>query len=159
MPISEHIRQLREKVGHDLLMMPGVAAVILNAEGAILLQQRPDNRHWGLPGGAIEPGEEPAEALVREVREETGLEVVVERLTGVYGGAAGIGQYPNGDRFAIINMTFVCRVVGGTLSGDPDETADLRYFPPDDLPEMLTPRHRQRIEHALTRSEPYFKGG
>ena len=82
--ISDYLHDLRAKIGHDLLLTPGVAAVILNDAGHVLLQRRSDDGEWGLPGGAMEPGEEPAESLVREVREETALEVVPERIVGVY---------------------------------------------------------------------------
>ena len=80
------MRDLRAKIGHDVLLQPGVAAVIFNMAGQVLLQRRSDNGEWGLPGGIMEPGEEPAETLVREIREETALEVVPERIVGVYSG-------------------------------------------------------------------------
>lgn len=63
MPVSKYIRDLRAKVGHDLLMIPGAAAIILNDQGQVLLQRRGDTDEWSLPGGAIEPGEELAQAI------------------------------------------------------------------------------------------------
>jgi 8-oxo-dGTP pyrophosphatase MutT (NUDIX family) len=156
MPTPDHIRFLRQKVGHDLLMMPAVAAIIFNEQGEVLLQLRSDNRLWALPGGAIEPGEEPAEAVIREVYEETGLRVLPERISGVYGGKTGLTQYPNGDQVAIIAITFVCRVVGGKLRVDDDETLELRYFPVDQLPANVMGKHQVRIEHAARTEEVYF---
>jgi 8-oxo-dGTP diphosphatase len=86
MPMSPYIAELRSKVGHSLLMMPGAAAFIRNDQGEILLQRRSDTGQWVLPGGAIDPDEEPADAVVREVWEETRLKVVPDKLIGVYGG-------------------------------------------------------------------------
>ncbi|HEX2618767.1 MAG TPA: NUDIX hydrolase [Phototrophicaceae bacterium] len=157
MPIPEYIRHLREKIGHDLLMMPAVAAIIFNDAGEVLLQLRSDNHLWALPGGAIEPGEEPAEAAIREVWEETGLKVIPERISGVYGGDNNFTHYPNGDEVAIIAITFVCRVVGGALQIDDDETLELRYFKVDDLPENIMSRHQIRIRHAAASSEVFFR--
>jgi 8-oxo-dGTP pyrophosphatase MutT (NUDIX family) len=75
MPISSHCQQLRNKIGHELLQIPGVAAVIHDEAGRILLQQNTGDRVWSLPAGSIEPGEAPAQAVVREVWEETSLKV------------------------------------------------------------------------------------
>lgn len=154
MPTPDYIRHLRERVGHAVIMMPTVAAVIRNGRGEVLLHQRGDDACWGLPGGAIEPGEEPAQAVIREVYEETGLRVVPERLVGVYGGYVHV--YPNGDQAGMVSITFACRVTGGALRVDGDESLDLRCFPPDALPENMVDVHRVRIEHAVTRTEPYF---
>ncbi len=149
MGMSQYIADLRSKVGTSLIMTPGVAAIILNEKGEVLLQQRSDNKLWGMPGGAIDPGEDPADAVVREVREETGLEVVPERVVGVYGGEDSMYTYPNGDKVAVISIAFVCSVVGGTLRLDQDESLDLRYFPVDALPNSFLGRHRTRIQQAV----------
>jgi len=150
--ISDYLHDLRAKIGHDLLLTPGVAAVILNDAGHVLLQRRSDDGEWGLPGGAMEPGEEPAESLVREVREETALEVVPERIVGVYSGPDFRVSYANGDQAMIVSITFACRSLGGEPRINDDESLELRYFPPDALPVMES-RHRMRIEDAL-RNDP-----
>ena len=156
MPIPAYVRDIRAKIGHDLLMMPGVAAIIFNDEGEVLLQRRADNGLWGIPGGMIEPGEEPAETVIREVYEETGLRVIPERIAGVFGGPMNMGEFPNGDRFAVISITFCCRLVDGELRVDHDETLELSYFPTNALPSDMMERHRQRVLYAVTQSEPYF---
>jgi 8-oxo-dGTP diphosphatase len=156
MPIPEYIRNLREKIGHELIMIPGAAAVIVNAADEVLLQRRGDNGQWSLPGGAIEPGEEPAEAVIREVLEETGLHVRPERIVGIYGGPTHVGQYPNGDQVAFVSVTFQCSVIGGELRVDGDETLELRYVYWLNLPETTVEKHRIRIEHAMTRTTPFF---
>jgi 8-oxo-dGTP diphosphatase len=158
MPMSDHIANLRAKVGHDLLMSPGVAAIILDESGKILLQRRSDNGRWGLPGGAIDPGEEPAEAVVREVREETGLHVVPVRVVGVYGGPDLHVQYPNGDEVMVISIAFLCRVIGGRLQIDQDESLELKYFSLDNLPQPFLGQHTTRILHATQdRAEAAFR--
>lgn len=156
MPASDYILRLREKVGHALIMTPAAAAVIRNLDNEILLHQRTDNGLWALPGGAMEPGEEPAQTVIREVLEETGLVVHPVRLVGVYSGPENVITYPNGDQVGVVSLTFECEVVGGQLNPHNDETTDLQYFPFDELPENLMPHHLKRIQHAYTRSTPYL---
>ncbi len=72
------IKKIREQLGHELILIPSVAAVIKNGQGDILFQY-PGGEYWSLPAGAIEPGETPEEAVVREVWEETGLKVQVKK--------------------------------------------------------------------------------
>ena len=115
----------------------GVFALIFD-QGRILLGHRRDIDWWNLPGGGMEAGETVDEALQREVREETGLEVEVQQLVGVY-------SKPQKQE---VVLTFRCRVVGGTLQAT-EETRESRYFVPRALPSNTLPKHRQRIEDAL----------
>src|SRR3989454_10380372 len=116
----------------------GVYALIFDDQGRILLGHRRDIDWWNLPGGGMEAGETVDEALQREVREETGLEVEVQQLVGVY-------SKPQKQE---VVLTFRCRVVGGTLQAT-EETRESRYFVPRALPSNTLPKHRQRIEDAL----------
>ena len=100
----------------------------------------------------MEPGEEPAESLVREIREETALEIVPERIVGVYSGPDFRVRYGNGDEAMIVSITFACRAQGGEPRINDEESLELRYFPPDALPAMES-RHWMRIEDAL-RNDP-----
>lgn len=135
MPISDYLRRLRERIGRELVLMPSVTAVIRDAEGRLLLHRRSDDGQWDLPGGAIDPGEAPAQALVREIREETGLWVVPERILGVFGGRDGFrSTYPNGDQVEYTDIVFACRAVGGELASLDGEATEFRYFAPADLP-------------------------
>lgn len=96
MPTPAWIESLRAKAGHDLIMTTAVCAVIVDDEGRVLLQKRADKDRWALPGGILEPGEHLHEALVREVKEETGIDARISRLTGVYA-SRGVLTHLNGD--------------------------------------------------------------
>lgn len=146
MPISDYLKGLRSKVGHDLLLVPSVTAVIFNDRGETLLLRSSDDGKWYTIGGAMDPGENPADAAVREAFEETGLRVVPRRIVGVY--ADPPVTYANGDRTIYVSVAFLCDVVGGTLGARDDESLELRYFPPHALPDLV-PTHRHRIEQAL----------
>ena len=132
-----------------MVIRPGVSAVILRPEG-VLLQKRDDNGLWGLPGGSVEPGESVAEAVVREVREETGLEVEPVRLIGVYSSPAHhqIVTYPDGNVIHYVSSAFECRITGGEIACGPESLA-CEWFPPDQLPPSLMPIARIRITDAL----------
>jgi len=119
----------------------GVFALIFDDEGRILLGHRRDVDWWNLPGGGMEVGETVDEALCREVREETGLDVEVGQLVGVY-------SKPQKQE---VVLAFRCRVIGGTLQPT-EETRESRYFSPGALPTNTLPKHRQRVEDALLNS-------
>lgn len=113
-------------------------AVILDERG-ILLSVRSDLLGWELPGGTLEEGESHEQALLREVEEETGLEVAVERFVGTY---ERTGFRPH------TAQVYVCRVEGGALETSWESLA-LRWFAPEDLPETLFPWYREPIADAL----------
>ncbi len=153
MPTPEFIRRLRTHVGHELLWLTGVTAVVVAASGEILLHRRSDDGRWSTPGGILEPGEQPAAALVREVFEETGVRVAVERVASVV--TEPPFTYPNGDRVQFLDIAFRCCVVGGTPRTDTDESLEVDWFPPDELP-ALNPRVLRRIRHAHEEGEVYY---
>jgi 8-oxo-dGTP diphosphatase len=115
----------------------GVNALIFDEE-RILLAHRRDIDWWNLPGGGMELGETVEEAACREVLEETGLEVVVDYLVGVY----------SKPQKREIVLTFCCHIIGGELSAT-EESRACAYFSPDALPLNTLPKHRQRVEDAL----------
>ncbi len=124
----------------------GAFAIIFDPQGRVLLCHRRDLDIWNLPGGGVESGELPDEAVVREAREETGLEVVVERLVDIYGKV-------DDD----VVFSFVCRVTGGELCFT-DESDDCRYFEITEMPANTSPKHLERINDALLPvGQPVFR--
>ena len=111
--------------------------------GKVLLTQREDFEYWVLPGGGIEPGESLAQAALRETFEETGLQVALTRLVGIYYRPAPV---PWGGHVAV----FAARPVGGSLKAQPEEVADLGYFDPAELPSEHMPWMPRRIQDAVS---------
>ena len=159
MPISEYAAFLRQYVGHATLLAPAAAAIIRSEEGKVLLIRRSDTGGWSLPGGMMDPGECIAECAVREADEETGLKVEPVRLTGIYSDPAYTQiTYPNGDKVHFVSATFECRVIGGQLRPDGEESLEVAYFSPDSLPDTIVPGHRIRIQDAvLDRVDAVFR--
>jgi ADP-ribose pyrophosphatase YjhB (NUDIX family) len=147
MPVPDFVVALRERVGHDLLWMPGVTAVVRDAQGRVLLGRRADTGEWALPSGILEPGEQPAVGLVREVEEETGVRVEVLRLDAVW--TLPELTYPNGDRAQYLDLCFACRPVGGEAHVADDESLEVGWFPVDELPAGLAERSRVRLARSL----------
>ncbi len=155
MPISEYLRQLRTRIGADLVLMPGVNAIVINDARDVLLQRAMDG-NWYTPGGAIDPGEQPADAAAREVLEETGLIVAPEQIVGVF--TEEPVMYPNGDRVQYVIISFVCRLISGTPRVADDESLEVRFFPRDQLP-TLRGDQLLRIEQALAGKNGMFRCG
>jgi len=140
MPMSDHLQRIRQKVGHDLLVLPSAAVAILDKENRVLLGLHAEKNLWVLPGGLIEAGELPADGAVREVWEEMGLMVELTGILGVYGGKPLLVQYANGDRASYVNVVFSGRIAGGKLSADGHEILEARYFSPAELNAVPHPR-------------------
>ena len=146
MPTPDFILELRKRIGHDLLWLPGATAVVLDGQYRVLLGRRSDNGIWTLITGILEPGEQPAEAVVREIYEETAVVAEVEHLAEVYAG--GPMEFVNGDQAQFLTLNFRCRYVSGEARVNDDESAEVGWFPLDGLPE-LPPYHRDRLQAAL----------
>lgn len=129
---SGYVAELRSSIGSRLLLLPSVTICLFDARHRLLLARHVDGGRWSTPGGAIEPGETPAEAAVREAREELGVEVRPRALIGVFGGAAYEVTYPNGDRVAYVTTAFECEQVAGTLEPDQRELSELTHVGPED---------------------------
>ncbi|WP_265522938.1 NUDIX hydrolase [Oerskovia flava] len=151
MPIPDFVAALRTRIGTDLLWMPGVSAVVVDDDGRLLLGRRADTGQWAVISGILEPGEDPAVGLAREVLEETGVEVVVDALTAVT--VTEPVQYPNGDRSQYLDLCFLCRPVSpasaaGAHVAD-DESLAVAWFAPDDLPDDVASSTAERLGHTL----------
>lgn len=134
--MSPYMSNLRAHVGTQLVMSPSVAGLVRNEKGQILFLVRSDNGLWDLPAGAIDPGETPAQAVVREVREETGLHVEPTSVAGVFGGKGFRLRYENGDEVEYTVIVFECRVVGGELAALDGEAAQLHFIDPTERPPL-----------------------
>lgn len=154
--MSNYYQKLREKVGSELIFMPCVAGIIRNERGEILLQNKGNGEKWSLPAGAIEIGEAPAQAVVRELWEETGLYVVPKRLMGVFGGKEFRYQYLNGHQVEYNIFMFDCDIHSGELSPVDDETALLQYFNPNNMPELALP-YPKHLFTQTNNNELYFQ--
>ena len=137
--MSPYYRSLRDRIGHDLILYPAAGAVILDAQGRILLQEKNFEPGWFLPGGGIDPGEHPEQTLVREVAEETGLIVKPGKVLLIVGGEAFRYQYPNGDRVEITGPIYRCEVVGRTNAPIDIETKRIEYFAREAMPKLRMP--------------------
>jgi len=122
------MKNLRSQIGTQLVMHPSVGAIVRNEAGQILFMLRADNGKWDLPAGSIDPGETPAQAIVREVREETGLLVEPTGVAGVFGGQGLRLSYGNGDVVEYTVIIFDCRVVGGKLESLDGEATELHFI-------------------------------
>ena len=122
MGISPYIARLRAAVGHDLLLLPSVSVLPIDPAGRLLLVRHADHDDgWGVLGGAVEIGESPAEAAVRETREEIGVEIRLVRLLEVLGGPDYEVSYPNGDRVAYVAAVYEAAIIDGSPAARDDE--------------------------------------
>jgi len=116
----------------------GVFAIIFDNKQRVLLAHRRDYDLWNLPGGGLESGEAPWECVLREVKEETGLNVDIERLAGIYS---------KPDKNEIV-FSYVCKIVSGSLRVN-EEADKLEYFSVDELPSNTSPKQVMRMKDAL----------
>ncbi|MFE9567269.1 NUDIX hydrolase [Streptomyces sp. NPDC006692] len=138
-------------------LVVAASAVVTDGQGRILLQRRRDNDLWALPGGGMDMGDSLPGAAVREVREETGLDVEITGLVGTYTDPRHIIAYSDGEVRRQFNVCFTAHVVGGTLAIS-DESTELRFVAPAEL-DALPMHHTQRLrlQHFLeNRPTPYL---
>ncbi|MGI8575303.1 MAG: NUDIX domain-containing protein [Egibacteraceae bacterium] len=139
-------------------LVPGASAIVTDDQGRVLLHKRADNENWALPSGTMDFGERLHETAVRETREETGVEVEVEGLVGIYSDPEHVFAYDDGEVRQEFNICFARRVVGGELGDTDDEALDVGWFTREEV-EALTmhPSIRLRIHHHFEeRDRPYL---
>ena len=124
-----------------------VSAVIVNDRGQVLMTQRRDNGHWEPPGGVLELNESIIDGLCREVREETGLDIEPERLTGVY------KNMPRG----IVALVFRARIVGGTPTHETDETVRMQWLDAQDIAARSDEAYAARVLDAMNGTTPVIR--
>ena len=147
------------RIGKEGKIRLGCSAVIFDESGEkTLLTQRADNGQWCLPSGGVDSGESVEETCIREVCEETGLNVRVTRLVGVYSDPHCLVEYPDGHKAHVVALSFEAEVVGGAL-GLSDETIDFGYFTLEEMDELeMLLNHKERIVDAIKKSTtPFIK--
>jgi ADP-ribose pyrophosphatase YjhB (NUDIX family) len=154
MATPEFIREIRASVGRQLLFLPGVSAVVFDDEDRVLLVRRADTGNWSIVGGIPEPGEQPAQAAVREVQEETGVDCVAERIVLVQ--TLEPIQYPNEDVCQFMDVSLRCRATGGRARVNDEESLDVGWFAIDALP-PLPEFALFRIKQAMSDAPAWFE--
>lgn len=141
----DYIRNLRGMIGHTKIIIPGTRALIFNDDRELLLEKQVHFGSWALPHGCIDVGESAYDALIREVREETGVLIIRAEPFGLYSDPKYSVTYPNGDQVQTFTIAFLVKEWSGNPASDGEEVAELRFFPLDRLPEPLYPIHVETI--------------
>ena len=149
MGISEYARNLRTRVGTDLLLAPAVCGIVFNDAGEILLARRSDNGRWALPGGYADVGTPPSANALRELHEETGFDAELERLVGVYDNKSFASVSP----YQFYICCFRARVIGGEATPSV-ETTEVVLTDPASLPEDMSLLQRTMLADSLLRDTP-----
>ncbi len=144
-----YVKWLRERIGHRLVYLVYATTLVFDEAGRILVQRRYDFDWLGLPGGALEFGESLRACAARETYEETGVEVSIERLVGVFSHPDYNLRYPNGDRVQQWTACFVGRMTGGDLRPDGGETLSVTWLPVDAALPQFPPAYRAMVRAAL----------
>lgn len=139
-----------DRIGKQGVLRPGASALIFDqAREKVLLTRREDNGRWCLPGGGMDSGESAAEACAREVLEETGLQVLVTKLVGIYTTPDLLIEYSDGNKIQPVAFSFEAQVYGGELSLS-EETTDFGYFTVAEMENMdVMEHHIERISDAI----------
>ncbi len=143
--MGPYLEGIRSRIGSRRLLLPGVRAIILDADGRALLQRRTDLGCWGLPSGSVELEETAAEALRREVREETGLIVNHAEPMGLYSGPDQRFRYPNGDEIQCFSVAFIVRDWDGVPQADGVEGREVRFWRLEALPSDIVAIHARTL--------------
>lgn len=135
----EYIKKLRSYIGHDPILMCACGCLIFNEKNQVLLQKRSDDGLWGNPGGSMDLGETIYETIIREIKEETDLDILKEDLEifSIYSGEEQHHIYPNKDEMYFVNIIFKKNKYTGTLKNDL-ESLELKFFDLDKLPTNIT---------------------
>jgi ADP-ribose pyrophosphatase YjhB (NUDIX family) len=149
----EHVRRLRAAVGHESLLLPSVSVLPVDDAGRVLLVRHAGHDDgWGVLGGAIEFGESPAEAAVREAREETGVPVRLRGPVAALGGRDFEVTYPNGDQVAYVVTVYEAEVISGTPRVTDGELSEVGWFTAAELEHVALNRLSRALLHAVGRA-------
>ncbi|RDI51928.1 NUDIX domain-containing protein [Nocardia mexicana] len=138
-------------------LVPGGSALVVDDRGSILMQRRSDSGNWALPGGVMDIGETLEQCVIRETKEETGLDIEITGLLGIYTDPGHVIAYADGEVRQEFNITFRARAIGGRLAVS-SESTEVRFIAPEELAHLpVHPTVRLRLQHyADHRSEPHL---
>jgi ADP-ribose pyrophosphatase YjhB (NUDIX family) len=150
--VAAHIARLRAVVGHELLLLPAVSVLPVDEQRRVLLVRHAGHDDgWGILGGAVEVGESPATAAVREAREEISAEIQLVRLLDVLGGSEYEVVYPNGDRVAYVTAVYEARIISGSPVPGDGELSEIAWFTAEELPGLRLSGFARALLHATGR--------
>jgi 8-oxo-dGTP pyrophosphatase MutT (NUDIX family) len=156
MGMSEYVRRMRARIGTDVLLLPSATIALFDDAGRLLVGRAADSGRWVTIGGAIDPGETPANAAIREAREEAGLDVAIRRLIGVFSGPEFLVTYGNGDRTHYVVSMFEAHTTGGTPAADGHELSELAYVSQAEATVLpAAPITRVLMERAFKRDRQF----
>jgi len=141
----DYILQLRQYIGHRPILMVGAAILVLDDQNRLLMMKRSDSDIWGLPGGALEPGEVVENAARRETFEETNLEIGEMSLFGIFSGPELYYKYPNGDEVYNVTIIYLSRDWHGEVKLNAEHT-EWRWFTANEIPVDTSPPIKPVIE-------------
>lgn len=137
--MSDYIMDLRKIVGKRPLLQCAASVIIINEQGELLLGKRTDNQKWGYAGGSMNLGESVEECARRELLEEMNLIADELEFFMINSGEETHYIYPNGDEVYNVEIVYLCRKYHGDMRPQKSELSELRFFPPDQLPEVSEP--------------------
>lgn len=138
-------------------LVPAASAVVVDGQGRIVLHRRADNQRWALPGGGMKLGESIGACAVREVEEETGLQVELTGIVGVYSDPKHVFAYDDGEVRQEFSLCFSARVVGGELRVS-DESTEVAWFQPGEIPGLpMVESIRLRVLDFLSGQTPVIR--
>jgi len=147
----DYINEIRKLVGHRSIILVGTTLLALNDQDQLLMLKRTDNNCWGVPGGAMEPGERIEDTLKREAQEETGLEIEGAELFGIYSGPEQHYRYPGGDEVDNVSIVYLARNIGNPSAVNPAEHSEYQFFDLNHLPAEISPPIRPIISDLCDR--------
>ena len=135
----DYIKELRKHIVHSPIMMCACGCLIFNENNQVLLQKRSDDNLWGNPGGSMDLGETIYDTVIREIKEETNLDIKKENLKifNIYSGEEQHHIYPNKDEVYFVNIIFEIHKYSGDIVSD-IESKELKFFDIDKLPNNIT---------------------
>ncbi len=138
-------------------LVVGSSAIVVGNDNRLLLQRRSDSGNWALPGGTMDIGETFAESVIREVKEETGFDVRIDRIVGIYSDPGHVFAYEDGEVRQEFNICLACTIIGGQLAVS-SESTDVRFFPLDEVADLTVHESiRKRIADYVIGGSPVLR--